>query len=228
MGSRQILIFLLGNILIATGCTPGERQVEQAIQRELPRLVGPAASYDVDIQGLQGTRGAERVNATGRRVRPDGSPVLDHAAVELNGVTYNAERGQLERVESAELIARVQAADLAAFLEAQRTLRDVAVDLEPPDRAGVQARPEIAGLEIPPGVRIDVAGRLLGEGARVRYDIDRVRAAGVTLPGGVVARLSDAINPVVDLSRIPVILRVVELRVEGESMVIRATGRYPQ
>ncbi|NLB95538.1 MAG: LmeA family phospholipid-binding protein [Armatimonadetes bacterium] len=228
MGFRQILIFFLASVVVATGCTPGERQVEQAIQRELPRLVGPAASYHVDIQGLQGARSAERVTATGRRVRPEGSPVLDHVAVELNGVTYDTERGQLERVENAEVIARVQAADLATFLEAQRTLRDVTVDLEPPARVRVRARPEIPGLEIPPGVLIDAEGRLVGEGARVRYDIDRVHAAGATLPGGVVVRLSNAINPVVDLSRIPVILRVVELRVEGESMVIRATGRYPQ
>lgn len=228
MRLRSIFALLLTGAVAGAGCAPSERQVEQAVERELPRLVGPAESYDVDIQGLRGTRGADRVDATGRRVRPEGSPTLDRVDVTLNNVTYNAGRGQLERIESAEMTARVRAADLAAFLDAQRNLRDVTVSLSAPDRATVQARPEITGLEIPQGATIAASGRLLAQGAQVRYAVDEARAAGVALPAAVPRRLTEAINPLVDLSGMPVVLQITETRVEGDTVILRATGRYPR
>lgn len=221
---RAALAALLA--VIGAGCSPGERQVEQAIERELPRLVGPAQSYAVDVEGLQGTRGAERVTVTGRRVQPEGAPVLDQVVVILRGVRYNAARRELEAVESANLFARLLATDLSAYLDTRPGLSAVAVRLEPPDAAGVRARPELGQIAVPAGATVETSGRLVARGPRVAYEVAEVRAAGVPLPAVAARRLSEAINPVVDLSALPLALQVTEVRMEGAAILLRAVGRY--
>lgn len=213
---------------VVSGCGPREAQIERAIERELPRIVGPAERYDVDVTGVRRNREADRVAATGIRVQPAGSPVLDRVEIILLNVVYDPNRGQLVRIGQADGTVRVLDRDIALFLEQNRDLQDVQVRLEPPNRAVVSAQPVIPQLQLPPGAaRVEVAGTLRGEGQFIEYSVTQVRAAGLTLPDPAPRLLSDEINPIVDLSGIPVVLQVVAVRVEGNAVIAEVTGRYP-
>lgn len=206
-----------------------ESQVANAIERYLPGIIGPADNYEVRVEGIRGATGADLVTVTGTRVRPAGSPVLDRIEIALVGVVYNPNCAGLERIARANGAVRVLSGDVAAFLDANRNLQNVEVQFQPPNQAVVRAQPQISGLELPPGAEgVEVVGALVGEGARIDYNISQVRALGLTLPEPAPELLSDAINPVVDLSGIPIVAEVAEVRVEGNAVIAEVVGRYPQ
>lgn len=210
-------------LLLWSGCVTN--QVERTLERELPQAIGPADRYDVEIEGLRARTGeARRVTIVGERVRPKEAPVLERIEMELQGIRYDEDAKRLERVESARATARVLPGDLAAFLEAHRSVQDVSVALQGPDAATLRVRPELGGLQLPAGVDVEVTGRLVARDGHVHFDVARVRAAGLNLGGAVARRLSEAINPVVDLSGTPARLQVTRVRVEDGAVHLDATG----
>jgi hypothetical protein len=223
MPPRPLVLLLLA--LSAAGCNPVEAYVERGIEQELPRVLGPADRYDVDITGLRTSTGeAERVTVLGERVRPAEAPALYHLALALHGVRYDRDARRLDHVERAHATARVLPADLAPFLDAHRNVHGAAITLRPPDGATLRFRPELGGLSLPAGVAVEMTGRLVAAEGRVRFDVSEVRAGGVGLGSAVARRLSAEINPVVDLTRTDVALRVTAVRVEPAAVVVEATG----
>lgn len=209
---------------VLAGCSPAS-YVERGIERELPKYIGPADSYDVDIEGLQlRSNQAERVFAVGERVRPEGSPVLDRLELELRGVQYNRDQGRLEQVESAGAVALIRPDDLAAFLANNRNVQDAAITLLPPDQATIRVRPNIGDFSAPPGVTVDITGQFASTGSQVNFDVSSVRAAGISLGGSVAERLSREINPLADLSGLPVTLQVKDVRVDDNAVRIEVIG----
>lgn len=221
--ARLFAAFVLA--VLAIGCGSLTSQVERGLERELPELVGPADRYDVEIEGLRAGAGeADRVTAVGERVRPEGAPVVDRLQLELRGVAFDRGEDRLERVDSARATARVTVPDLEAFLEAQRNVRDASVTLREPDEATIRVRPEFGGIALPRGVEAEVRGRLEAADGRVRFVVSDVEAAGLNLGAAAARRLSDAINPLVDLSDTDARLQVTGVRVEGGAVHLDATG----
>ena len=72
---------LLSLALWLTGCaTVVDTRVEQLIAAELPRVIGAAARYDVNVAGARETGeiiDIRRVRIVGARVERAGSPVLE-------------------------------------------------------------------------------------------------------------------------------------------------------
>lgn len=223
---------LLAAVLLASmlvGCGSRESQVERAVERELPSIVGPAESYKVDVQGIRGATGADLVTVSGTRVHPAGAPVLDRVSVALANVVYNPNCSGLQSISGVEGRVGVLGSDIAAFLEENRRLQNVQVTLRPPNEAVVRAQPEIPQLQLPSGAPVvEVTGVLRGVGPIINYDVTQVRAGGVTLPDPAPRLLSDAINPIVDLSAMPLMLQVGELRVADSTLIADVTGRYTQ
>ena len=220
---RSALFFLLACTLL-TGCTI-TGQVEQWIARELPDAIGPADAYTVQIEGLRARAGAaDRVLVTGTRVRPEGAPVLDRLDLELRGVQYDRRAERLDRAESAVATARLLPADLNVFLEQNRNVREAMLTLRAPDEATLRVRPSIGGFSVPAGVAVELTGRLVSTGGQVAFEVATLRAAGLNLGSGAAQRLSDAINPLVDLTDAPADLRVTSLRVENGALLVEATG----
>lgn len=221
---RSFCYFLLP-FLLWTGCVPSTGQIERGLERELPKLLGPADRYDVEIEGLRARSGeAERVTAVGERVRLEEAPVVDRLDVELLGVTYDRGEDRLERVERARATARITPLDLADFLEAHRNVREASVTLDAPNRATIRLRPEVGGIALPRGVTVEVTGRLEPDGRRLRFEVSDVEAAGVNLGRAAASGLSDLVNPLVDLSGTPADLRVTDVRVENGVLRLDATG----
>lgn len=205
-------------------CTPTSL-VEQGIERELPKYVGPADRYDVQIEGLKAQEGTARsVVALGERVRPDGAPVIEQLRLELQGVVYDKRAERLSYVEGARLTAVIRTPDLEDFLERYRNVREAEVVLQAPDRGTIRVRPQIGNLAVPAGVTVDVAGQLVGEGTQLRFEVDRVSAAGFDLSAIAARRLSDLINPLADLQNLPVQVEITGVAVAGESIGLEVTG----
>ncbi len=217
-------LLLLPLIAVASGCNLSG-QVEAGIENALPDAIGPAESYDVTVAGLRARAGeADRVEIVGRRVEPDGAPVLDRLDLVLTGVHYDRGGKRLERVESAHGVVRVLPADLAAFLNGRDGVREATVTLRAPDRATVRVRPQIGDLALPRGVTVELDGRLRADDGRVRLDVNALRAAGLDLGQALADELSDRINPVVDLSETRPALSVTDVRVDSGAVVLEAEG----
>lgn len=215
-----VLVFVA---VAASGCDLTGR-VEAEIASGLPRAIGPADRYDVEVEGLRATAGeAERVGIVGERVRRDGVPVIDRLDLELTGVRYDRGDRVLERVDQTAATVRVLPDDLAAYLDTRRGVREASVRVEAPDRVVLRLRPEAGGI-LSDGVVAEVAGRLGVDGGRVVLDVESVRAGGIGL-GRLGARAIDgAVNPVLDLTEAEPALAVEAVRVEAGAVVVEATA----
>ncbi len=213
---------LSGFMLVS--CSPANL-VAQGIERELPKYVGPADSYDVDIKGLRVSEGsAESVVAVGERVRPEGAPVIERLSLDLAGVVYDRETERLSQVEGARLTAVIKTDDLADFLETYRNVRSAEVMLRSPDMATLRIRPQLGDFALPPGITIDVSGQLVGDGTQLRFDVDQVKAAGIDLSAIAAQRLSDTVNPLADLQGLPVNVTITSVMVAGETIGLEVVG----
>ena len=213
----------LSGCLVA-GCTP-TNLVEQGIERELPKYVGPAESYDVDIEGLSVSAGtAESVVAVGERVKPEGAPVIDRLELDLRGVVYNKSAEKLTQVDGALLTAVIKTPDLADFLESYRNVDEAEVVLRSPNEATLRIRPQIGNYSVPPGITVDVTGELVGEDTQLRCDVSEVSAAGIDVSAIASSRLSDAVNPLADLKNLPVRVEITSVVVAGETIGLEVVG----
>ena len=215
---------LLSGGLFLAGCTP-TNLVEQGIERELPKYVGPAERYDVEIEGFDAKLGsADSVVAVGERVRPEGAPVIDRLALNLTGVVYDKQAERLSQVGSAELTAVVKTPDLSDFLESYRNVKEAEVMLQSPNRATLRIRPQIDQFALPQGVTVDVGGELVGEGTQLRFEVDSVSAAGIDVSAIAASRLSEAVNPLADLKNLPIEVEIVSVVAAGESIGLEVVG----
>lgn len=217
-------VSILASSCLVASCTPTSL-VEQGIERELPKYVGPAEKYDVKIEGLDvGAGSAEAVTAVGERVRPEGAPVIDRLALDLSGVVYDKEAEKLTQVDGARLTAVIKTPDLADFLETYRNVNEATVILRSPNEATLSIRPQLGDYAVPPGVTVDVTGDLMGEGTQLRFDVTRVSAAGIDVSAIASERLSNAINPLADLKNLPIEVDISSVVVAGETIGLEVVG----
>lgn len=210
--------------LTLAGCTPSNL-VAQGIERELPKYVGPADSYDVDIKGLSVREGsAESVLAVGDRVQPDGAPVIERLALRLEDVTYDRKAERVSKVGTAQLTAVIKTDDLSDFLETYRNVNEAQVSLRSPDQATIRVRPQVGNFAVPRGITVDVSGQIVGEATQLRFEVSEVSAAGFDLSSLAARRLSDVINPLADLQNLPVEVEITSVVVAGETIGLEVVG----
>ena len=210
-----------------------DQRVEQAIRSGLPEAIGPAAHYDVTVMGARRQDGAgliemDRVHVVGLRVRRNGAPVLDRVEADLSGVQVDRKQNTLTALAGADVRISVRATDIAAFLQERGVLEAVKVTFHESDVITITAHPVVAGYSLPGGARVLLRGYLIPEASQLRLNITDLRAAGFpvgTIPTQIVERL---INPLVDLSALPVPTEVTSARVVGDSVIITARGGQSQ
>ncbi|MFE4106369.1 LmeA family phospholipid-binding protein [Almyronema epifaneia] len=226
MSVKKIVGWMLLAVAVAlfSSCIPNGL-VERGIERELPQYIGPAANYDVDIDGLKVRSGeADRIFAVGERVQPTGAPVIDRLELELQQVKYNRAEERLDSVGSAQATARILPADLADFLESYRNVREAAIALQPPNQATLSVRPEVGNLYAPAGITVAITGQLVGEGSLLSFNVSDVSAAGISLGSEAARRISQVINPLADLSTLPIALNIQNIRVESAAIFLEVTA----
>ena len=210
--------------LSLSGCSPANL-VAQGIERELPKYIGPADHYDVQITGLDlSDNSAESVLAIGERVRPEGAPVIDQLMLRLEGVQYDKAADKLSQVGSARLNAIIKTADLVTFLEAYRNVRSANVVLRSPNSATLSIRPQLGDFALPAGITVEVSGQLVGQGTQLTFEVNKVTAAGIDVSSMTASRLSDLINPLADLRGLPIEVNITDVRVAGDTIGLEVVG----
>jgi len=164
------------------------------------------------------------VVAVGDRVRPEGAPVIERLVLELQDVVYDRAAERLSEVGAAKLTAVIRTDDLADFLEAFRNVQEAEVMLQSPDQATIRLRPQIGNLSVPRGVTVNIRGELVGEATQLRFEVSEVSAAGFDLSAIAARRLSDAINPLADLSNLPVEVEITSVIAAGETIGLEVVG----
>ncbi len=225
---RQHSATLLSLALWLTGCaTVVDKRVEQLIAAELPRVVGPAARYDVNVDGARETGeiiDIRRVRIVGERVERAGSPVLKRIDVTMIDLVVDRKEKRLRSLGTADASALLLPADIAAFLDARPGLDNVQVALFPPSEISIETQFALAGFALPRSTRARVRGRLIASDGRLVMEIIDLRVAGFpvgTIPSIVVEKL---VNPLVDLSAMPATTRISSVQVMPDAVLLKGSG----
>jgi hypothetical protein len=223
---RTLIAGLLGLLGLNSGCGGASpfRAVERSIQEKLPGLVGPADRYDVSVSRSGGNLIAGRiawVNIHGRNVRAIEGLNLDDLDVRLEEVRFSRASRTVQEIGRTQFEARLSAASITRFLR-QRSpnLRDVQVAF-----AGEVVRVRAARSVLGVGVPFEVEGRPVLRGpTTIDFSASRVAVLRLGVPEFAVRRLEERINPLVDLTKMPLPLRLSSVRVEGDRALISGTA----
>ena len=219
---------LLSLALWLTGCaTVVDTRVEQMIAAELPRVIGAAARYDVNVAGARETGDIldlRRVRIVGSRVERAGSPVLERIDVTMTDLVVDRKEKRLQSLGTAEASALLLPADIAAFLDTRPGLDNVQVSLFPPAEITIETQFALGGFALPRSTGARIRGRLLASDGRLIMEIIDLRVAGFpvgTIPIIVAEKL---MNPLVDLSAMPANARVTSVQVMPDAVVLTGSS----
>jgi hypothetical protein len=219
---------LLGLALWLTGCASVvDTRVERLIAAELPRVIGAAARYDVNVDGARETGDIidiRRVHIAGDRVQRAGAPILERIDVTMIDLVVDRKERRLQSLGTADASALLLPADIAAFLDTRPGLDNVQVALFPPSEITIETSFAIAGFALPRSTGVRIRGRLIASDGRLIMEIIDLRVAGLpvgTIPSIVVEKL---LNPLVDLSAMPAKARVTSVQVMPDAVLLKASS----
>ena len=219
---------LLSLALWLTGCaTVVDTRVEQLIAAELPRVIGAAARYDVNVNGARETGeiiDIRRLRIVGERVERAGSPVLERIDVTMTDLVIDRKEKRLQSLGTANASALLLPADIAVFLRTRPGLDNVQVALFPPSEITIETQFAIGGFALPRSAGAKVRGRLIASDGRLIMEIIDLRVAGFpvgTIPSIVAEKL---MNPLVDLSAMPATARITSVQVMPDAVLLRASS----
>mgnify|MGYP003456418693 FL=1 len=218
---------LLSLVLWLTGCATVDNRVEQLIAAELPRVIGAAARYDVNVAGARESGeiiDIRRVRIVGARVERAGAPVLERVDVTMIDLVVDRKEKRLQSLGTADASALLLPADIAAFLDTRPGLDNVQVILFPPYEISIETQFALGGFALPRFTRARIRGRLLVSDGRLIMEIIDLRVAGFpvgTIPIIVAEKL---MNPLVDLSAMPANARVTSVQVMPDAVVLTGSS----
>lgn len=232
-GGRHYVCGLMTAVTLSlSACaTIAEQRVEQSVLDALPRMLGPG-DYDVDVSGVGNRNGdivrVERAHAVGEWIARRGAPVIDRIEIDLEGVRVNQQDETLESVEAADARLWVKAEDVAAFLERRLFLEAVTVAFDTPDQASLSARPVIPGLALRSTPPMALQGRLVPRASELLIRVADMRMGDFTSGSLLSLMLEQAVNPLIDLSTLPVPACISGVRVDGDTLIVSALGGHPR
>ncbi len=212
---------------LASCATVVDTRVEQLVAAELPRLIGAAACYDVNVDGAREAGeilDIRRVRIAGERVERAGSPVLQRIDVTMTDLVVDRREKRLRSLGTADASALLLPADIAAFLDTRPSLEKVQVALFPPSEISIETQFAIAGFALPRSTGARIRGRLIASDGRLIMEIIDLRVAGfpvTTIPSIVAEKL---MNPLVDLSGLPAPARVTSVQNMPDAVLLRASS----
>jgi hypothetical protein len=210
---------LIGTLLLAcAGCGRPFGRVERRIEARLPEVVGPADEYEVQIsRSVASTlNGKVRwLEVHGRNVEPAPGMRLERVELRLEGLRLDQNFRQIRAIRRAEVEFDVSEESLNASLD-QRSpdLREVDVDFVP---RHIRIRV--------PGPLVDAEGPVEFEGepvlttpTTIDWKFSRLVVADYSVRSDVLRKLTEAFNPVVDLSRLKFPVQLTRVQV-GERLL---------
>jgi hypothetical protein len=218
---RKTLLVIGVLALAATGCIRGI--AEESVRKSLPKLIGPAEKYEVHIEHTSDGRllagDIEDLTIIGHRIRTRDGLVINDLAVRMHGLKVDTGKKQIKSVERAVFDLDILQEDLSAL-----------------------ARQKVHGVGNPvvllatSGVSVVVPARLLrasldstlhgvlavDDGRRIDFVPDRLTLVGIIpVPDLVLAAAISRINPLADLSALPVPVQIDMLTTDSGKMNVK-------
>ena len=213
--------------LAGLGCGhPVQDTAAHKIADALPSLLGPAAHYDVQVDGdpLALTRGRARtVHIQGQDVQVSPALTLDTLEITAEAVSLDTQARRLDHVGRTRFTATLTQAHLAAYLaQSKPRLPGLTVTL----RAGdVEARVPIKAFGLHTVARL--TGSLAPDGDDPRsldFVTNGAHFGAVPLPTSLINLALEALNPVVKLPGLKAPLTITDASVKNSRLYLQGTA----
>lgn len=210
--------------LMVGGCgDPIRNSVEHRIEDALPKLIGPATSYEVKVYGSQTAMLKGRLRTThivGREVRFHSGIIIEELVVESRGIEIDRHRQQISKVEGTDYKATIAQDVLNKHLRGNYRHVPSLKAVLAQGLMTVSAAPELKGLP----VRISADADLLVKDKRyLILDLKKVTVAGVGTPGFAREYLETKINPVFDSASLGYDAKLDRVRIEPKRLTLEGT-----
>ncbi len=200
--TKVIFLGIIAACILIAGC--GKRmlttRIEDGIAARLPQIVGPARSYKVEVSGhtkdmIKGDMTQIRIFGEGVNLLPE--LVVDELQVTLNDVDFDTKTQTIKSCGATKFIAVLREPTFNAYLKsAKPDLPELGVKLLQ-DKVAVHIRPTVLKMS----VGVDLEGYLrVVRPAKIYFEVDRLKLAGLKMPGMVADYLEEKINPIQDFS----------------------------
>ncbi len=213
---RRNPVGLLGASLLVSGCGhPVQETAAHKIADTLPSVLGPAAHYDVQVDGdpFALSRGRARaVHIQGQDVSIAPGITLDTLNADARDVSFSRETRRLEHIGATDFTAALGQEHLTAYLARTKPLLpNLVVTL---GESSVQARVPVTflGLQTTAALTGTLAPST-SQAGKLDFVTDGAHLGPVPLPAALVNLALNQLNPLVDLTHLRVPLTVVHVSV---------------
>lgn len=223
---RSVCLALLplGSVLV--GCQSPQTKAAHQIADVLPRSLGPAKHYDVQVEGdaFALARGqARRIHVVGQEVLAAPDTTLDTLDMDARDVSFDPSTKRIEKAGAVIFVGTVGQENLTAYLAHRRPMvpgmqvvirsRDLQATV-PLAAAGLRTTATVSGTLAPDARQPD----------HLDFVADSASLGGLSLPPSLVNFALREINPVFDLSheKVPILLQQADV-VNG-TIVLQGTA----
>lgn len=194
-----VLIMVICFAWALAGCAGDiiNSKVENKIKESLPKLIGPAKSYDVEVRGPH----SKMIKGHIKKLVIHGKDVwmlpdlcVDKLEVRMADVKADRKKSALKSVGETSFDAVISEKSLNEYIDSIRTDKPDVKLLK--GKMNVHGRPKAWVFS----ANVDITGSLMPKGSKLYFQIDRLTVAGLKSPDIAIRLLEDWINPVLDLS----------------------------
>lgn len=206
---------------------PVQETAAHKIADVLPSVLGPAARYDVQVDGdpFALTRGRARaIHIQGQDVQIAPAATLDTLNIDARDVSFDTQTRRLSNIGETTFSASLGQANLSRYLAQSKPLLPGLVITLLPD--AVEARVPIDVLKL--HTTAVLAGSFrpnANDPTRLDFVAQDAQVGGVSLPASLINLAVNELNPVLDLSGLKAPLAVTNAGVANSRLVLSGTAR---
>ncbi len=214
--------------IAACGCGhPVQETAAHKIADALPSVLGPAAHYDVQVDGdpFALTRGRARaVHIEGQDVQLAPQVTLDTLTLDAQDVSFNTQTRRLSHIGTTAFTASLGQANLSRYLARSKPLLPGLVITLLPDAVEAQVPVDVLKLHTT-AVLSGLFRPDMDDPSQLDFVAQNAQVGGVPLPASLINLAVNELNPVLDLSGLKAPLTVTDARVTNSQLVLSGTAR---
>ncbi len=215
------------SVLAFAGCAhPVQQTAAHKIADALPSVIGPAAHYDVQVDGdpFALVRGRARgVHIQGQSVQLSPELTVDTLTADAEDVSFDRSTRKLTYVGQTRFAATLSQPHLSAYLAASKPLLPGLVVTLRPDDVVASVPVTFLGLH----TMATLAGTVrpsLADPTRLDFVANGAQIGVVPLPAGLINLALDRLNPVITLTSLRVPLSVTQAQISDNRLVLGGTA----
>lgn len=223
---RSYSFILIGAVLTAGCGNPVQETAAHKIADALPRVLGPAAHYDVQVNGdpFALTRGRARaVHIQGEGVQLSPTLTLDTLDINAKDIAFDPKNRKLTHIGETTFTASLGQTNLDRCLAASKPLLPGLVVTLLPDKVEAHVPVTFLGLQ----TTAALAGSFrpnADDPSKLDFMTSGAQLGSVPLPAGLINLATESVNPVIDLSGLKAPLTVTDSSVTDSRIILSGTA----